>query len=98
LHEGADLMPGECREMRDLLHLAALGQELIEVAAPPGRILAVTPVARFAVIKHRLDAATHSRCCLGFRGPQRFEDLHYRAGIDVADRQMTEYRQRIVTQ
>lgn len=59
-HEGRHISVGQ-GGMVATLELRALGEEGVEVAAPPSRVLAGAQPSRLRRIKHSLDAATHPR-------------------------------------
>ena len=84
-HELAHVLPGKRRMVLDLCHLGLLGQHVLQVPAPPGRVLAGTPTVGRGIAQHRLDAPAHAGCRLRLGGPDRLENFGHMAGIDFAD-------------
>src|SRR4051794_10837523 len=62
--------------------LAALGEQLVEVAAPPSGIFGSPPPDRLSPIENPLDPTAHAR--RGFRclTPDGFKDCEYVACVD----------------
>ena len=79
-HEGRHISVGQ-GGMVATLELRALGEEGVEVAAPPSRVLAGAQPSRLRRIKHSLDAATHRdhtfpKCGPHARAPELMHARH----------------------
>ena len=60
-------------------------QEVIEIAPPSGRVLALAQVARLGGVQHLLDPAAHALCGLVLRLPDRLEHGQHVVGADFID-------------
>src|SRR5262249_17054081 len=78
--------------MLDLPHLSFGGQQVVEVPAPSGRVLARAIAAHLGPVEHSFHAPAHPRGCLGLPGPDRFEHLEHEPGIDCRHRQLADHR------
>jgi hypothetical protein len=54
--EARQLVVGQCGVMLDLAHLAASGQQLVDMAAPPRRVVSGSISAHLGPIEYRLNA------------------------------------------
>lgn len=97
-HELGNLTPLQRREISDRRDLVRIGQQVLQMAAPPGRIFALPIFADGGPVDDAFDpsAQAHGRFCLGV--PDWPENLHDEVGIDVGNRQGTEHRRRVVRQ
>jgi hypothetical protein len=75
----------------DFVHLGFLRQQVIEVTAQAGRILALAIPLHFRPIQDTLDAAPHPAGGLGLANPDRPQHLHHEAGVDGLHRQRPEH-------
>ena len=69
-----------------------LRQELVEMAAPTGRVLAGTVALGLGRVEHLFDPAAEPRRCLRLGLPNRFQDRENRRRVDNVDRQFSERR------
>ena len=92
LHERRHIARWHRREVLDLGNLRRRSQQIVEMAFPARRVIALAETAGSAVIKHRLDALTDARSGFGLRRPDRFEALHDVRGVDPINRQRAERR------
>jgi hypothetical protein len=63
--------------MFDVCNLGGSSQELVEVAAPAGRVQPVAIPSRRGPIQHLFDAPTQPSRGFGFFGPDRFKHGQY---------------------
>src|SRR5215472_1015703 len=63
--------------MLDLPHLGLGGQQMVEVPAPSGRVLARAIAACLGPVEHSFHAPAHPRGRLGLLSPDRFEHLEH---------------------
>src|SRR5262245_27591810 len=67
-------------------------EEMVEMAAPPRRVLAAAKLADLGPIQDALDAAANSARRLRLRRPDRLEHLQHQGRVDRPDRQGSEQR------
>src|SRR5581483_9710100 len=76
--------------MLDGSYLGPWRQQLIEMAAPTGGILAVTPASRLGIIQDALDASAQPGCRFRLSCPDRFKDIQHESDIDSLYRQIAD--------
>src|SRR4051812_8735563 len=74
------------------LRLRGFRQQLVEMAAPAGRVLSLAPAARGRVIKDAFDPTADPRGSLGLFGPDWFKHPHDESDINRLSWQHSEYR------
>src|SRR5438445_642931 len=84
--------------MLDPADLRSLRQQVFQMPAPTGRVLALPVATRSSPIQYRLDPSSHPvrgfRLCM----PNRLQRLHDEADIDRLNRQVTEDRVHITAE
>ena len=78
--------------MRDALDLGARGQNLVEMAAPPRRVLPLAVTAHLRPVEDKLYPSTDARRGLRRRRPDRLQDLEHKPGVDRPHRQIIDQR------
>jgi hypothetical protein len=68
----------------------ALGQELVEMAAPPRRVLAAAQPLRLGGVKNALDPAAQAGSGFGLVVPQRLQNRKHVMSGDLVHGQATE--------
>src|SRR5258708_5341600 len=81
--------------MLDLVDLASGGQQVVEVAPPPGGVLARAMAVHPRPIQYGFDPAADAASRLVLLGPDRLQDLHHQASVDVVDRQLADDRRSV---
>src|SRR5690349_1039262 len=79
----------------DSSHFASCREQVVKMATPTSRIVAVPIAAHFCPIQNPLNSASDSSCGFGLSRPDGLENLHYQADVDGLDRQLSEYRETI---
>src|SRR6516165_6148452 len=92
IHELADLGVGQGGMMFDLSYLRPCGQQMIEMTAPAGGIVAKSVTANLSPAQYRLNPAAQSARGLWLARPDRLQCAHDEAGIDGAYRQLAKRR------
>ncbi len=76
----------------DLVHLSTRRQQLVEMAAPSSRILAMSKAAHGRPIEHGFNPAAQPRGRFRPLRPQGPNDFHHQRGVDAVDRERTDHR------
>src|SRR5262249_14991395 len=93
--EARQVVVGHGRIVLDHAHLRALGQQMIEVALPPCRVLHLCPItARLCPIEDAFDAPTNAARCFRLRRPDRVQHLAHEGGVDRLNREHADDRER----
>ena len=77
------------------LHLGSRREQVLQVPAPSGWVLARAPAACRCVVQHRLKAPAYARCCLGLLTPDRLEHAHHIAHGNCAHRHAAQHGESI---
>src|SRR5262249_49918765 len=85
--KGWNLGVWQCDVVFDLAHFRARRQQLVEMAAPARRVLARAIPTCLRPIQDGLDTPAHAARGLGFRRPDRLQDLEDQRGIDRLHRE-----------
>jgi hypothetical protein len=89
-HEVSEVAIGESRMMFDAADLGFLRQQLVEMAAPSGWVLARSVIEHSRPIEHALDPTAHSARRLRLHRPHRRKRLGDKSRIDCLDGQHTD--------
>src|SRR5438477_5607602 len=82
----------------DLADLAHLRQQLVEVTAPAGRVVAFAVTLHRRPIKDRFDAAAYSARAFWHLRPDGLHDPHNERDIDSADGEVAQDREHEIAQ
>ena len=91
-HECADVAVGQRRVMLDRPHLAARREQVLKVALPARRVLALAVAARCRPVEHGLDASPHARGRLGLGQPDRLQHFQHQRRVNLHDGKLAEGR------
>ena len=76
----------------DLTHLRPPRQEVLQVPPPARRVITLAVAAGGSPIQDRLHPAADTARRLGLGGPDRLQDIHDEARVDLLDRQRSDNR------
>lgn len=74
----------------NLADLGCCGEQVVQMALPARRVLALELTLGFRGVDHGLDATTNTVRCLGLGCPDRLDDPQHQCGVDAADREITD--------
>ena len=80
--KGRNVVPWHRRVVLDRLHFSGSRQEVREMAAPAGRVVARAPAAGLGIVQDQLDPLPRSARGLGLLRPDGLKRLHHVAGAD----------------